>query len=464
MIEQGKKVVLFPVEIVARELDFRLVLAALCARADTQIVIGRQHLLQKLLLRLRGGLFVGKGLAFWKTDKDYRKYKDRDFRTIFLHEEGGIYEGTEKDWAKATHEILDVEKTEPEDYVCPWGEFQADCYRSRQPKCAPHIIVTGHPRFDLCTRRYRPLYQDEVDALKKRFGKFILINCNFYWANAKGIDSILHFYGVKPEERERRTYYLDQVCVSMSKWTRFLQMVNHLSDRFAEFQIVVRPHPAENIHLYTPLLRYVPRVTVTREGGVQPWLLASAVVIHDGCTTAIEAYQAGAPVINFRPVKDDRFDIVLPNLVGIRCETEAQVEQTLRQLLADGASGSSVAPENAGRIKSLIHNFGSQQDSFETLAGIIHGVLDEIAPTQVTGVLPVLGRQRFKDALWRLLQPLDPVAWQRRLGKRDRGYQKFPPLRREELEHKLRRIQEITGRRVSMRFHSSQLLSVLSRT
>ena len=460
MIERGKKVVLFPVEIVARELDFRLVLAAFCARADTQIVIGRQHLLQKLLFRLEGGLFVGKALAFWKSDEDYRHYKERRFRTIFLHEEGGIYEGGEKEWAKATHEILDVERIEAEDHVCPWGEFQADCYRARQPRCAAHIIVTGHPRFNLCSPRYRPLYREEVEALKKRYGKFILINCNFYWANAKGIDSSFQWYGVKPEDRERRTFYLDQVCTSVNKWTRFLQLVNHLSDQFPEFRIVVRPHPADNIHLYTPLLRHIPRVTVTREGGVAAWLLACEAMIHDGCTTAIEAHQAGARVINFRPLKDERFDIVLPNLVGVRCATEAEVEQALRRLLGSQGSGNTVASEDIQRIKSLIDNFGAQEDAFEKLARIIHPVLDEIGPTRVTGILPVLGRQRLKDALWRLIQPLDPVAWQRRLGKRDRGYQKFPPLKRGEIEEKVRRVREITGRPVVIRFHSSQLLSM----
>jgi hypothetical protein len=96
------------------------------------------------------------------------------------------------------------------------------------------------------------------------------------------------------------------------------------------------------------------------------------------------------------------------------------------------------------------------------LARIIDQVLDEIGTTQVTGVLPVLGRQRLKDVLWRLIQPLNPVAWQRRLGKRDRGYEKFPPLNRKDVEEKVRRIREITGRPVFIRFHGSRLLSMFS--
>ena len=40
MIDSDKKLLLFPVETLARELDFRLVLGALCAHEDNQIFIG----------------------------------------------------------------------------------------------------------------------------------------------------------------------------------------------------------------------------------------------------------------------------------------------------------------------------------------------------------------------------------------------------------------------------------------
>ena len=460
MIQPGRKVVLFPIETVVRELDFRLLLGAYCARPDTQVVIGKQSLLYDLVDRLQGGVFVGKNLAIWKSDSKYRRYKTRGFRTIQLHEEGAIYEGGPEEWARYVNEYLDVEQIEAEDYVCAWGEFQADCYRRRNPPCREHIVVTGHPRFDLFKPQYRALYEDEVRQLKERHGRFILINTNFFWSNAKGMDFNFKWYEVKPTDSAKRTLYIDQFCNSVVKWSRFIQLINHLSDRFPEFQIVVRPHPSESIHYYTTLLRYVPRVTVAREGALQAWLLATEAVIHDGCTTAIEAYLAGTKVINFRPIIDDRFDIHLPNLVGVSCANETEVEQTLRRWLQDPDSVMSVTPENIARVKELIDNFGSQENSFEKVTRIIHQMLDEISPTRVTGVIPVLGRQRFKDRLLRMLRPLDPLAWQFRLGKRDRGYQKFTPLKRADIEEKLRCIRQITGRSISVRFHSSQLLSI----
>jgi len=460
MIQPGRKVVLFPIETVVRELDFRLLLGAYCARPDTQVIIGKQSLLFDLVDRLQGGVFVGKNLAIWKSDSKYRRYKARGFRTIQLHEEGAIYEGGPEDWARNINEFLAVEQIEAEDYVCAWGEFQANCYRHRDPPCREHIVVTGHPRFDLFKPEFRALYEDEVRRLKEKHGRFILINTNFFWSNAKGMDFNFLWYEIKPTESAKRTFYLDQFCNSVVKWSRFIQLINHLSDRFPEFQIVVRPHPSESIHYYTALLRYVPRVAVAREGALQAWLLATEAVIHDGCTTAIEAYLARTKVINFRPIVDDRFDIHLPNLVGVSCAHEAEVEETLRRWLQAPNAVTAVTPENIARVKELIDNFGSQENSFEKLARVIHGVLDEIRPTKLKGFGPVLGRQRLKDALLRLLQPLDPLAWQRRLGKRDRGYQKFPPLKRKELENRVRRIREITGRPVFIRFHSSQLLSM----
>ena len=460
MILPGRKVVLFPIETVVRELDFRLLLGAYCARPDTQIIIGKQSLLYDLVGRLQGGVFVGKNLAIWKSDSKYRRYKARGFRTIQLHEEGAIYEGSREDWAKCVNDFLNVEQFEAEDYVCSWGEFQAECYRRRNPPCREHIVVTGHPRFDLFKPEFRALYEDEVLRLKEKYGRFLLINTNFFWSNAKGMDFCFQWYEVKPDDQQKRTFYLDQCCNSVVKWSRFMQLINHLSDRFPELQIVVRPHPSESIHYYTNLLRYVPRVHVVREGALQAWLLATEAVIHDGCTTAIEAHLARTRVINFHPIVDDRFDIPLPNLVGVSCANEAEVEQALRRWLQDPNAVSAVTPENVARVKELIDNFGSNNSSFEKVARVVHKVLDEISPTKVTGAAPVLGRQRFKDALLRLLGPLDPQGWQIRLGKRDRGYQKFSPMKRAVVEERMRRIREITGRPVSVRYHSSQLLSM----
>ncbi len=200
--------------------------------------------------------------------------------------------------------------------------------------------------------------------------------------------------------------------------------------------------------------------TVTRAGGVQAWLLACEAMIHDGCTTAVEAYLAGSRVVNFRPVADERFEITLPNLIGVNCVNESEVEQTLRRWFGGDDSVTSVTPENVHRIREVLDNFGAQEDAFAKLARIVHQILDEIGPTRVTGLLPVLGRQRLKDALLRWLRPLNPPGWQRRLGKRDRGYEKFPPQKRRDLEDKMRRIREITGRPVVVRFHSSRLFSV----
>lgn len=456
MIVPGKKVVLFPVETVVRELDFRLLLGAYCARADTQIIIGKQSLLQQLLARLRHGLFVGKNLRL----HDYQQCKLHNFRTVQLHEEGAIYEGQRENWEAVIQEFLGVDHFEAEDYVCAWGEFQANCYRKRNPKCLEHIVVTGHPRFELCRPKYRLLYESEVQALRQQFGRIILFNTNFICNDAKGMGATLQLCNVKPEERERRTFFIDQCCNSSVKWARFIQLINHLSNQFPEFHIVVRPHPSENLHRYTSLLNYVPRVTVLRSGTLQAWLLASEALIHDGCTTGIEAYLAGLTVINFRPVSDERFDILLPTLVSWNCATEEEVGQLLRRVGSGSQSLPPVPPADAVRVKELINNFDPREDAFEKVARVIDEVLEEVPPTVVTGPGPLLGLHRMQDALANPLRRCHPAYQQKLLRKPDRGYEKFPPLQREQIQDRVRLIRQITGRQVRMQFHTTRLLSI----
>ncbi len=53
--------------------------------------------------------------------------------------------------------------------------------------------------------------------------------------------------------------------------------------------IIVRPHPSENHEKWCEVLPEHEKVIVKHEGNVLPWLMAAQVVIHNSCTTGIEA-------------------------------------------------------------------------------------------------------------------------------------------------------------------------------
>ncbi len=97
---------------------------------------------------------------------------------------------------------------------------------------------------------------------------------------------------------------------------------------------MVRPHPTESHAIYHEIAARCERVRVTNEGNVIPWLSASKAVIHNGCTTGVEAFVMNIPAISYRATVNDYYDLgfyELPNRVSHQCFDFEQLRETLQE-------------------------------------------------------------------------------------------------------------------------------------
>ncbi len=116
----------------------------------------------------------------------------------------------------------------------------------------------------------------------------------------------------------------------------FQRVIPRLEEAFPENAIVVRPHPTENHEVYRKIADQCQRVHITNEGNVVPWLMATKAVIHNGCTTGVEAYVTGTPAISYRASINETFDngfYRLPNLMSHQCFTFDELRDLLRKVL-----------------------------------------------------------------------------------------------------------------------------------
>jgi hypothetical protein len=105
---------------------------------------------------------------------------------------------------------------------------------------------------------------------------------------------------------------------------------------------VVRPHPTENHAIYHEIAATCERVRVTNEGNVVPWLLAAKVLVHNSCTTGVEAYALSVPAVSYRATVNEDYDYGfyrLPNLLSHQCFDFDELRETLQSILT-GALGS----------------------------------------------------------------------------------------------------------------------------
>ncbi len=454
-----KKILLFPVETTVRELDFRLILGLMVLRPDWQIIIGDHEVLLKLSLRLRNVVSVLKNVTGGKNPWKYRRWKDLNHRIIHLDEEGAVYEQGPERWKVDLNNRLIIHELEAGERICTWGAFQAEHYRSLQPACADNVVATGHPRFDLCRPAFDGLYEEEVRQLRATYGKFILVNTNILASNVTGRDVYFRFYKVAPEDTENRNYYIEHYCHEARREAAFIELINHLSNTCPDHRIVFRPHPSEDIRAYESLLKYIPRVTITRQGSLNAWLRSCQVLVHNGCTTAIEAHLSNTPVINFEPIHDPRFEITLPNLVGTTCATPAAVAEAVQRIDRDGDK-SDTSPENLERLTSMIRNFDPTWDSFAAFTKIIGECQDEAEDVAIVGAGPLLGWHRISDPI--RYSRLIPRAITSLFPRTQRDSNKFPALDPAALQAKLDLLKPILNVSADVRIHSPRLLSLTS--
>jgi hypothetical protein len=118
-----------------------------------------------------------------------------------------------------------------------------------------------------------------------------------------------------------------------SIYDHFRTLIPQLRQWFPDTTIIVRPHPSENHERWREVTRGCDNVHVLHEGNVVPWLMASKVLLHNGCTTAVEAAVLEKPAVTYQPVQSQEFDYHLPNGLSHRTYTPEEVRKTLSAVL-----------------------------------------------------------------------------------------------------------------------------------
>ncbi|MFQ5566453.1 MAG: surface carbohydrate biosynthesis protein, partial [Paracoccaceae bacterium] len=100
----------------------------------------------------------------------------------------------------------------------------------------------------------------------------------------------------------------------------FLALIPELAEALKPDALVIRPHPSENRQTWYDAANGLDNVHVVHDGSVGPWLAAADVLIHNGCTSAVEAAIVGTPALSYRPVKAPGYDNDLPNGLSLEFE------------------------------------------------------------------------------------------------------------------------------------------------
>jgi surface carbohydrate biosynthesis protein len=307
-----------PIESNVRELDSKTLLAAVAAERGHGAILLRLADFGRVVPRLPPAVVLQKDII---GSQLINSAKAAGHVVVALDEEGLV----QRDPDDYLHRRVSVPALAGCARFLAWGDMHRETLLRKAPEYAHRIIPTGNPRFDLLRPELRGLYQDAAERLIKRYGQFVMINSNFGTANHRLGEGYIrqHWASGGWSEGVGREQLLKRILTFQSALlTDFALTVEALAEELrGECAVIVRPHPSENHQTWRDHLSHIPNVAVFHEGPVLSWLLASRALIHNSCTTGIEATLLDRPTFAYMPVRDQAAESSLPNGVSIQVES-----------------------------------------------------------------------------------------------------------------------------------------------
>ena len=344
-----KPVLLIPVENQVRELDAKLLLACIAARRGLTSIMGPKRELETRIASFPRSVYVAKSMVLGHK-KFLQIASELGHTNVAWDEEALVHLPAETYFSRR----LSPEAIAHVSHLFAWGEDNAELWRKYPdlPAGMP-IHITGNPRNDLLRPEIRVYYEKEVNEIRSTYGNYILINTNFNHVNAYLPGRNLFVPPENPGEEPKfgqaargmaRDYAEGLRRFKQATFEGFQKLIPALEKAFPSHTIIVRPHPTESHEAYLQIAEQCERVEVTNRGNVVPWLMAAQALIHNGCTTGVEAYVMRVPAISYRVTIDKRYDegfYALPNQLSHQCFNISEIQQTLGKILAGelGAAG-----------------------------------------------------------------------------------------------------------------------------
>lgn len=225
------------------------------------------------------------------------------------------------------------------------------------------LIVTGNPRFDFYAPNKRSFYKDNSQKIKGLTGgkNIILLVSRFGDVN---LSNNINYFKLLEDNgfinsNETRKFHTGFYEHSKKIFNKFIELPDRLAKEFPESMVVVRPHPSECHDIWSSL-DTPSNVLISSEFDIASWLSCSVVMIHNGCTTSIEAAAMEVPVISYVPESSAEFDLVHANELGELAISLEDVINLIRDIGSQSLTSEKLAKLNEIIKYSPSHNASEQ--------------------------------------------------------------------------------------------------------
>lgn len=328
-----------PIEVKVREMESKTLLAFVAAERGHHVLLGSKTdtLVSANQGKLPPGIVHMKSITpSESTVKQLKQFCEHGHAVTCQDEEGGVIDEDYRAFAKIRFSEDSLKYT---DRVFGWGDFDTSALKELFPNFAQYIVNTGSARADFWREDFKSFHPRMTVNVNNPNRPFILVASNFSGIlnenRTWNVFARLRDAGYFDRDQTREDHEYENLSYQVKLIGKFVKLIRRLALTYPEIDILVRPHPVESVEGWQKLLGDYPNIIVKRKGSITAWIHSSMVVLHNGCTTAMEAALCGVPRIAYRP-DPSPIEREIPNLVSHQAFTEDDVIGMVQQLIVKG--------------------------------------------------------------------------------------------------------------------------------
>lgn len=323
-------------EISVRELASHLLLSVIAASRGHQVLIGSINdiLLCKRLDILPPGPLLVKNMNVPAVSKvAYDQFLNEGFE-LYCHEQEPAILWSDFDKFIDAYNITSDQFMPFKGVFC-WGERDHAGYIKLFNRSREVFHLTGSPRVDL----WRPELMDlwERDYLQEMKPYVLFVSNNGFAVGKRHwsefVEIARNYETLKTEEIEKEYYLNVQKDILMVQSAVF--SLRDLAAKYRDVNFIIRPHPLDDENYWRAAVGQHENIHVIYQDTLTPWIAGAKAVIHNSCSSALEAAIQGVPVISYVP--SELCDILdIPNKLGTRVSNHQELAIAVERALTEG--------------------------------------------------------------------------------------------------------------------------------
>jgi surface carbohydrate biosynthesis protein len=373
----GKPPFYFLIEETSRELSSRLLMTQFACALGHPVILLPQWLMWENLFVLPLGIVLFKGNSAIQT-QNMSVAKRAGHLVASIEEEAfGIADPDELSRCYDRNAGLH----------CDLFLFQGPRNKSVAEK---HLVkieraaITGNPRADFLRPPLLDQINVEATVIREKYGPYLLINTNFAAANALDLDAYSYFEicaragwvdRESPEDVE--AWFFDAMRYEKASLRMISAFVRGLVGDGFPWNIVIRPHPAENFEIWNRNFDSLPGTHVLREGDHTAWTQAAGLLVHPSCTTGMEAYLMDTPAACVVPNDATRGKVMVSSLVNPTFSSAVGLRRYAMDVALGNGPGTAMGPNYDEVLSEYLTTWPNKLSAQATVEALVDLAVDE---------------------------------------------------------------------------------------